>query len=48
MYDLIFLVFISRKLQLSSIIRILFLCPVPNQLQSRGVSPCIVTHLQAL
>ena len=26
----------------------LFLCPVPNQLQSRGVSPCIVTHLQAL
>ena len=29
-YDLIFLVFISRKLQLSSIVRILFLCPVPN------------------
>ena len=25
-----------------------FLCPVPNQLQPRGVSPCIVTHLQAL
>ena len=45
---MIFLVFISRKLQLSSIVRILFLCPVPNQLQSRGVSPCIVTHLQAL
>ena len=48
MYDLILLVFISRKLQLSSIVRILFLCPVPNQLQSRGVSLCIVTHLQAL
>ena len=29
-YDLIFLVFISRKLQLSSIVRILFLWPVPN------------------
>ena len=25
-----------------------FLCPVPNQLQSCGVSPRIVTHLQAL
>ena len=25
-----------------------FLCAVPNQRQSRGVSPCIVTHLQAL
>ena len=25
-----------------------FLCPVPNRLHSRGVSPCIVTHLQAL
>ena len=24
------------------------LCPVPNQLLSRGVSPCIATHLQAL
>ncbi|KAK2155903.1 hypothetical protein NP493_2029g00000 [Ridgeia piscesae] len=35
MYDLMFLVFISRKLQLSSIVRILFLCPVPNQLQPR-------------
>ena len=29
-YELIFLVFISRKLQLSSIVRILFLCPIPN------------------
>ena len=38
-YDLVFLVSTSRKLQLSSIVRILFLCPVPNQLQSRGVSP---------
>ena len=36
-YELIFIVFISRKLQLSSIVRILFLCPVPNHLQSRGV-----------
>ena len=25
-----------------------FLCPIPNQLQSHGVSPCIVTHLHAL
>ena len=24
------------------------MCPVPNQLQSCGVSPCIVTHSQAL
>ena len=47
-YDLIFLVFICRKVQMSSIVRILFLCPVPNQLQSRGVWPFIVTHLQAL
>ena len=45
---MILLVFISRKLELSSIFRILFLCPVPHQLQSRGVSPRIVTHLQAL
>ena len=36
-------------LQLSSIVRILLLLwPVPNKLQSRGISPCIVTHLQAL
>ena len=47
-YDLIFQVFISRKLQLSSVVRISLLCPVPNQLQSRGVSPYIVTHLHAL
>ena len=46
-YDLIFLVFISRKLQLSSVV-ILFLSPVANELQSPGVSPCIVAHLQAL
>ena len=39
-YDLIFLIFISRNLQLSSIVRISFLCPVPNQVQSREVSPC--------
>ena len=45
MYDLIVLVFICRKLQLSSIVRIVLLCPVPSQPQSRGVSPCIVTHL---
>ena len=43
-----FPVFIGRKLQLSTIVIILFLCPALNQLQSRGVSPCIVTHLQAL
>ncbi|KAK2177151.1 hypothetical protein NP493_616g02003 [Ridgeia piscesae] len=48
MYDLIFLVFISRELQRSSIVRIVLLRPVLNQLQSRGVSPYIVTHLQAL
>ena len=48
MYGLIVLVFLSLKLQLSSIVRMLFLCPVPNQIQSREVSPCIVTHLQAL
>ena len=47
-YDLIFIIFITRKLQLSSLVRIYLMCPVPNQLQSRGVSPCIVTHLQAL
>jgi len=34
-----FLLFISRKLQLSSVFIILFLCPVPNLVQSRGVSP---------
>ena len=45
---MIFVVFISRKLQLSSVVRISLLCPVTNQLQSRGVLPCIVTHLQAL
>ena len=44
---LIFLVFISRKLQLSSIE--CYSCDQsPNLLQSRGVSPCIVTDLQAL
>ena len=46
-YVLIFLIFISRKLQLSSI----EYCSCdrsPNQLQSRRVSPCIVTHLRAL
>ena len=42
-YDLIFLVFISRKLQLSSVV-ILFLSPVANELQSPGVSPCIVSQ----
>ena len=40
-------VFISQKLQLSSIEY--YSCDQsPNQLQSRGVSPCIVTDLQAL
>ena len=47
-YDFIFLVFINRKQQLSYFVRILFLCPAPNQLQSRGVSPRIVIHLQAV
>jgi len=46
-YVLIFLVFISRKLQLSSIEY--YSCDYyRNQLQSRGVSPCIVPDLQAL
>jgi len=46
-YVLIFLVFISRKLQLSSIEY--YSCDhYPNQRQSRGVSSCIVPDLQAL
>ena len=44
---MIFLIFISRKLQLSSI-EYYSNDQSPNQLQSRGVSPCIVTHLRAL
>jgi len=43
-YDLLFHVPISRKLQLSSVVTILSLCPVASQLQSCGVLPCIVTH----
>ena len=39
--------FFSRG-QISPVVRILFVCPVHNQLQSRGVSPCIVTHLFAV
>jgi len=40
--------FISRKIQLTLVVRISLLYPVPNQLQSHGVSLCIVTQLQAL
>ena len=47
---LFYYIYQSEATTVSSIVRILFLCPVPNQLQSRVVSPCpcIVTHLQAL
>ena len=41
-YHLIFLLFVSRKLQLSSVA----IVSCPHQLQSRGVSPCIVTHTE--
>ena len=37
-----------RKIQLSSVVRKSLVCPALNQFQSRGVSPCVVTQLQAL
>ena len=48
LYYLNVLIVISQKVQLLSAVRLSLLRPVHNMLQLRRISPCIVSHLQAL